>query len=219
MEVFIPLACVFVLLAAIFIGARIFEKKRTQAMALVADELSLDFSPEGNAMVQTTLSGLWLFNQGHSRKFRNMMTGSANGVEIAIFTYQYTTGHGKHKQTHKQTVISFQSQHLSLPEFEMRLKGFFSKISKAFGYQYIGFDTHPDFSKRYLLRGPKELEIRDTFDVERLDFLEDLPKGVALEASNHSMIFYRSRKRMKPEQIRDLMEEGFRVYSRFKRRE
>lgn len=195
------------------------ETKRTEALRETAESLGLQFFPEGDMTVQTTLGRLRLFDQGRRRKFRNMMTGRANDVEIAIFGYRYTTGSGKHQHVHQQTVISFQSDLLSLPDFELRPEGMFHKIGQAFGYKDIDFDSHPTFSKRYLLRGPNEQAIRDVFDVDVLDYFEGLKKGTCVEAGNNRLIFYRQGKRLKPEQTREFMEEGFGVYALFKGRE
>jgi hypothetical protein len=63
-------------------------------------------------------------------------------------------------------VISFQSSLLSLPEFELRSENMFHKIGKAFGCQDINFESHPEFSKRYLLRGADEEAVRTFFTPE-----------------------------------------------------
>lgn len=207
---------VLALVAAIIVGSMIFERKRSDAMEAIANELSLNFFPKGEPATQASLGGLHLFEQGHSKKFRNMMTGTANGVEMAIFMYRYKTGGGKHQHTHHQTVISFQSADLAAPQMEIRPERMFHRIGKAFGYQDINFESHPQFSKQYLLRGPSELDIRDFMEADRLDFVEQLPKGVCIEAGGGRLIFYRAGKRLKPAEIRGFMEEGFAVYSMFK---
>lgn len=195
------------------------ENARTEATRGIAEDLGLQFHAEGAPTLEAVLGKLRLFNQGRRRKFKNTMTGNANNVQIAIFEYRYTTGSGKHQHTHQQSVISFESEFLSLPDFEVRPEGMFHKIGQAFGYKDIDFETHPTFSKRFLLRGPNEPAIRDLFQPALLDFFEDLKKGVCVEAGNNRLIFYRAGKRLKPEQIRELMEEGFGVYGMLKRSE
>jgi len=192
-----------------------YEKKRTAEMEAIAAEMGLDFRPEGDAGVASMLQSLSLFNHGRSRRFKNMIVGETNNVSIAIFSYQYTTGSGKNQTTHVQTVISFQSSHLSLPNFELRPENMFHKIGQAFGYGDIDFDTHPIFSKKFLLRGPDELSIRDLFSPEILSHFEE-NQGVCVEAGQQQLIFYRTRTRVKPQKIRDFMAEGFGVYGLFK---
>lgn len=210
---------IIALVVVIIVCSIVFERKRSEAMEAVANDLSLTFYPKGDATTQAAVGDLHLFQQGHSKKFVNMMTGTASGVEMAIFMYRYKTGGGKHQHTHNQTVISFQSADLNVPPMEIRPEHMFHKIGKAFGYQDIDFESHPQFSQQYLLRGPNEPDIRDFFDVDRLDVIEQLPRGVCIEAKQNRLIFYRGGKRLKSEQIREFMEEGFAVYSMFKRHE
>lgn len=217
MEVPLVIGGIILFVGAIIFFSHMYEKKQTEAMRAIADELSLSFHPDGDGLIQQTCQKMHLFDQGRRRKFRNMLTGDANNVSMAIFTYQYTTGGGKHQQTHSQTVIFFQATDLSLPEFEVRPEHVFHKIGKVFGYKDINFDSHPQFSKQYLLRGPNEDAIRNYFDLDRLDFIETLGKRISLEARHDHMIFYRPGKRIKPDAIREFMAEGFRVYSEFKR--
>ena len=191
------------------------EKARSIRFQAVADELGLQFYPNGDTAIQNAIGQLRLFNQGHGRKTRNMLSGRTEDVDLAIFGYRYKTGSGKHQHTHQQTVISFRSPHLSLPEFELRPEHMFHKIGQAFGYEDIDVDSHPEFSKRYVLRSRNEGAIRDLFTPEILEFFES-QKGVSVEGTQDRLIYYRAGKRIDPEEVRSFMEEGFRVYGLFK---
>jgi hypothetical protein len=203
------------LLGGIIYAVRKFEQARTEALQGVADELGLQFYPEGEGTVENEIGHLRLFNQGHSRKMKNMISGQTEDIDVAIFGYRYTTGGGKNQQTHQQTVISFHSPHLSLPEFEIRPENFLHKIGKALGYQDINFDSHPVFSKKYLLRGPDEAAVREFLTPKLLQFFES-QQGISVEASRDRLIYYRASKRIKPEQVRSFMAEGFHVYELMK---
>lgn len=195
-----------------------FEKARTERFQAVADELGLKFFPNGDPEVQNAMGHLWLFKQGHSRKTKNMLCGQTEDIDLAIFGYRYTTGSGKHRHTHQQTVISFRSPHLSLPEFELRPENLFHKIGQALGYKDIDFESHPTFSKRYIVRGPIDAAIRDLFTPEILEEFES-QNGISIESSNDRLIYYRAGKRIKPEEVRSFMEEGFRIYGLLKQRD
>lgn len=201
----------------IFLSSK-FEKKRTEELQQVAEEMGLQFNATAQLRVQEAIGHLRLFNRGHGKKFKNMMFGEANNVELAIFDYRYTTGGGKNKQTHQQTVICFQSSKLSLPAFELRPENFLHKVGQAFGYQDIDFETHPVFSKQFILRGEDEAAIREFFTPLRLQFFESL-LGVSVETSPERLIFYRARKRAKPAEIRSLMKDGFSVFGELSRAE
>jgi hypothetical protein len=79
-----------------------FEKARTEQFQAVADELGLKFHPKGDPEVQNSIGHLRLFNQGHGRKTKNMLCGTTEDVDLAIFGYRYTTGSGKHQHTHQR---------------------------------------------------------------------------------------------------------------------
>ncbi|MBL4884174.1 MAG: hypothetical protein JKY95_06525 [Planctomycetaceae bacterium] len=205
---------------SLFIGLVIFfslkyEKARTAQFQDVADELGLQFDPDGNSAVQGSIGQLQLFNQGHSKSTKNMLSGQNQDVDIAIFGYQYTTGTGKNSNTYSQSVISFQSSNLSLPKFELRPERIFHKIGQMFGYQDIDFDSHPGFSKQYILRAPDEAAVREFFTEDILDFFES-QKGISIEASDNQLIYYRASKRIKPEDVKDFMSEGFNLYALLK---
>jgi hypothetical protein len=211
MEVALVIIGILAVVGVIMIVAHKFEKTRSEQLRAVADQLGLQFHPNGDTAVQNAIGQLRLFNQGRGRKTRNMLSGRTEDVDVAIFGYRYKTGGGKHQHTHQQTVISFRSPNLSLPEFELRPEHTFHKIGQAFGYKDIDVDSHPVFSKRYVLRGQNEAAIRDLFTPEILEFFES-QKGVSIEAANDRLIYYRAGKRIKPENVRSLMEEGFRLY-------
>ena len=143
-----------------------------------------------------------------------MLHGENQNTELAIFDYRYTTGSGKNSTTSKQTVIYFRSPTLDLPHFAVRPEGIFHKIGGAFGYQDIDFQAHPQFSQMYLLRGNDEPRIRELFGEERIAFFESHPK-ISVEGADNQLVFYRRRKRSKPEGVRQFMDEGFRVFTLF----
>lgn len=190
------------------------EKKRTAALKNLAAELHLQFFPTGDASLVEALDKFHLFSQGYSKKIRNMLHGENQNTELAIFDYRYTTGSGKNSTTSKQTVIYFRSPTLDLPHFAVRPEGIFHKIGGALGYQDIDFQAHPQFSQMYLLRGDDEPGIRKLFDEERIAFFENHPK-ISVEGADNQLIFYRHRKRSRPEEVRQFMDEGFRVFKLF----
>ena len=192
------------------------EKKRTEQFALISAELKLKLFPKGSASLFERLKPFHLFSRGRSRKIKNLMEGEANKVESAIFDYQYTTGTGRHSHTYRQSVLCFRSPKLYLPDFNLRPESVFHKIGGAFGYQDIDFETHPLFSKSYLLRGDNEAAIRGLFNNELLNFIESQQK-ISIEGSGDQLVFYRHKKRVKPEEVEEFMEEGFKVFELFLR--
>ena len=85
-------------------------------------------------------------------------------------------------------------------------------IGGAFGYQDIDFDQYPEFSKSYLLRGKLESEVRLLFSHKVITWFEN-NKNLYVEGSGNRILYYRRRKRVKPEEIRDFMNEGMCQFS------
>lgn len=191
-------------------------KKRTEQFALISAELKLDFFPKGSASLFERLKPFHLFSKGWSRKIKNLMEGEANKVELAIFDYQYTTHGGQHPQTHRQSLLFIRSPKLNLPDFSLRPENVFHKIGSAFGDKDIDFETHPIFSKSYLLRGDNEAAIRGLFNNELLNFIQS-QQNISIEGSGDQLIFYRHKNRVKPEEVESFMEEGFQVFDQFLR--
>ncbi len=210
----------FILAGAIIIVGLIvlsvhLERKRTERLNQIADELGMEFHPRGYLRVQETVSHFRLFTRGRRRRFSNMLHGQRSGVDLAIFGYSYTTGSGKNSSTHRQTVFSFRSDSLDLPQFELCPEHVFHKIGQAFGGKDIDFETHPKFSKQFVLRGNNEQEIKTFFTPDRLAYFEGQDR-IRMEANGHQFIVYRARRRVKPEDLRDFMDEGFRWYNLLK---
>ena len=191
-------------------------KKRTEQFALISAELKPNFFPKGSPSLLERLKPFHLFSQGWSRKIKNLMEGEANKVELAIFDYQYTTHGGQHPQTHRQSLLFIRSPKLNLPDFSLRPENVFHKIGSAFGDKDIDFETHPIFSKSYLLRGDNEAAIRGLFNNELLNFIQSQQK-ISIEGSGDQLIYYRHRNRVKPEEVESFMEEGFQVFDQFLR--
>jgi hypothetical protein len=211
------------LLFAIFVGVALaaigisayFEHKRRAALQQTAAQLGFQFMPDASvASALAGAGGFDLFSLGRSPRVSNCLEGSSSGVHISIFDYQYTTGSGKNRSTHHQTVLRFRVEGAALPAFTLRPESLFHKIGSAFGYQDIDFATHPKFSSHYLLRGPEAPAIRQAFTPTVLDFFEN-QQPFCVEAAGPCMIAYRHHHRVKPENIPPFLETGLTILSVF----
>jgi len=190
------------------------ERKRTEGLKAVAEAMGFTFHPKGDDSIRSRLSGFHLFSLRCSERVRNMMHGETNGIECAVFDYQYTTGGGKNSHTWRQSVMCFWSPKLALPSFSLRPEHIFHKIGSVFGYQDIDFEGRPAFSSAYLLKGDNEEAVRRLFDDAALSFYEG-ERGVSTEGEGDCLIYFRPNKRVKPDQVRTFMENGFRVFGIF----
>src|SRR5262249_15359597 len=97
-----------------------FERKSTEAVKKLCENLSFEFFPTGRPGLMQELGGFHLFGIGHSKEIKNHLRGKAGGIELNIFDYKYVTGHGKHRQTHSQSVLMSRVTDMNLPLFSMR---------------------------------------------------------------------------------------------------
>ena len=211
---FLILGGVVLLIAVIAYVSYLAEKKRTEALKRVAEELGFDFFPKDQGLLGE-LASFPLFSQGHSKRLTNLMRGEAGGLAVEIFDYRYTTGGGKSSTTWKQTVICFRLDGPGLPAFSLRPENILDRIGAWFGSQHITFEDYPGFSKSYLLRGPDEKAIRELFTEQVLAFYEGRT-GLSTEGGGDRLLFYRHNKRVGPEQVRAFLEEGFQVLAAFR---
>jgi hypothetical protein len=212
----IPFLIVGVIFLLVAVGGAVNvlgDRKRRAAVAEVAEQLGLSYADDGAGLL-AELSSLPLFSRGRSKQISNVIQGDTDEVGMGIFDYRYTTGSGKNSQTYRQTVVFFRSPGMNLPQFELKPQSFFHGIGKLLGYQDIDFQSHRKFSKAFVLRGTSETAVRQLFTADLLSFCETKPQ-VSVEGQGHDLVFYRPSKRVKPDQLRDIMSEGFEVFKHF----
>ena len=214
MDALIPIF-IFCLIALLVGGGVLYSmhaaKKRRENLLATAESMGLTFCPDGDEALLDQLSSFKLFNQGRARKMKNLIQGDSGEVSIAIFDYQYTTGSGKNSHTHLQSVVALQSHELVCPDFTMRPEGMFDKIGSALGFQDIDFESHPVFSKSFVLQSSNEAAIRQYFTPSLLEFFQTKP-GISVEAQSGTLFFYRSGKRISPEQIKNNLAQAYEVF-------
>ena len=179
------------------IVARKREQERTRQMLNVASLLGWQFSEAAGLNWIPNLETFALFYQGHSKQIKNAMYGEIDGVKAAIFDYYYVLGQGKHRSTFNQSVVYFEPHNLNLPPFSLRPEHTLHKIISAFGYQDIDFGNRPDFSSKYLLRGPDEQAVRSTFTDALLGFYE-LNEGTSTDGGGNQLFMFRQNQRPAP---------------------
>lgn len=201
LDYFILLVVSLGLLAIVsaFALAAISEKKRATAFAEFAAHSGLQLAADAGEVL-SHLPQFHLFKQGHSRRAKHWLRGGQGGEELWIFDYQHVTGAGKNRRTHRHTVAAFPRLATGLPEFQLRPENIFHKIGAAFGYQDIDIQEHPEFSKRYLLRGPAEDAIRQFFTLARVEGLMNM-EPMCIEAAETALIIYPPSGRVRSEAL------------------
>lgn len=212
----IPLAIFGVIIVAVAISmyftAR-WEKQRTEALRVVADGLGFEYWPRGSDALVGEFGPFHLFQIGRARTIKNFMQGAAQGLTISLFDYSYVIGSGKHQQTIVQSVFVAHRAGMNLPSFSVRPKSFWDRIGHWFGTKDIEFESNPAFNNAFLVKGSDDVAIRAAFTDPLLEYLVTHP-NVQLEGNGERLMYYRGA-RVKPEQMRDFMAEGFAVLGLF----
>ncbi|MFK7769915.1 MAG: hypothetical protein AB8B55_22095 [Mariniblastus sp.] len=208
---FLIIGGVITLIVGLIVWSIFAEKKRREGLMAAAEEMGLTFFKDGDPALLNRLSSFKLFNKGRGRKMRNLIQGDSGEVAIAIFDYQYTVGSGKNSKTHRQSIVALQSSELVCPDFTIRPESFFDMVGSALGFQDIDFETHPQFSKLFVLQGSSEEAVRKYFTPALLEFFE-ARAGISVEAQAGALFFYRTNKRIKFDEIKDNLAEAYEVF-------
>jgi hypothetical protein len=209
------LAIIALLLVLYYIIQRRRQHKRSTDLKYQADSLGYSFSENGDPSWLGKINNFYLFSQGHSKKFSNVMTGIYSHAPVTVMDYRYTTGSGKNSSTKTQTVMLIESSKAAFPDFELRPENLFDKIGSAFGNKDIDFESYPKFSKQYLLKGSDEASIRSAFSDSVTIFFEGNP-GLCVASNHGQFLFYRAGKLVKPADLSSFMQQGYDIYNLFK---
>jgi hypothetical protein len=190
-----------IVVIAIFLIAWRYERIRNREIKRQARILGYDYAEEDADLLANVLPKLHLLGQGHSRKVRHRLRSESGGGLTVFFDFRYRTGGGQHSSNHQQSVVAFRDPTMSLPAFELRPENVFHRIGSALGYQDIDFPSHPDFSRRYLLRGEDETAVRKLFSAPIVRFFARR-KGWSVEGGGEWLIVYRHRRRVRPADLR-----------------
>ncbi len=203
-------AAVVVLVGVIYAITSWFERRRTQALTATAMEIGFLFvGTEWKDVPQPPQLQTALFDRGHSKAFRNIMTGGVAGLRAFLFDYKYTVGGGRSSRTYSQTVAAYSKTGVQLPSFNLQPQGLMHKLWDAVVHKDITFDSHPSFAQRYGLRGAEAERIRTVFTPPLISFLEvlDPQKKWQIEGMGDTLIIYRGGKKAKPGDFRVFLEE------------
>jgi hypothetical protein len=185
-------------------------QKRIRALWSLAQELTWEFAADGNEKLHQGLSRFHLSTLGQTSILTNLMYGRCDGTDVAVFEYQWIRG----KQQSTQTVAWMQRRGERMTEFSLRPESVWNQLGGWTAHGDINFDSHPDFSRSYLLRGDDEDAIRELFTDNVLTFYERHPNLIT-EGSGNKLLFYRDGVVVNPENLRSFLDEALKVRALF----
>lgn len=201
----------FAFAGALMYWSYVANKKRIEGFAQQAEAMGLNFTQQPADSFMAHYGHFKLFNRGRRRGVSNLIEGDSGDVTLRIFDYKFTTGSGKQTRHHVQTIASLKSSQLNIPSLTIYPEGFLSRVGSKMGFQDIDFDSHPTFSKMFVLKGDNEEAIRNFLTPAALEYFE-AHQGISLEASGDTLFFYNPNRRSKPEEIKDLLSRAYEVF-------
>lgn len=200
-------------LLSVWLTKRAAVKRRAQIQSM-ATELGLDYLQVRPGEFDGRITKYKLVHYGRNRQSSNFITAKTDELSLIIFDHEYTTGSGKSKKIHRQTVAWVISQQLHSPEFVLSPESWFDRIADLFSKKDIDIAQDPQFSKAFVLIGDDAEKIRQFFDNNRRDALLKI-KPPTIESFAGEFMFYRPNRRAKPAEIKALMNEAFELYQAF----
>lgn len=194
----------------------------TEALRAEALGLGFTFEAEGWAhpgdapLLETSLFGVG-WRGRRDLPFTNLMTSSQKGLKVNIFDYTYFTGGRKNARVYRQTVGAFSKAGVHIRCFELRPSGITDKIWGTLEHKNIDFETDPEFSRRYVLRGALDDEVKAFFTLPLRAFLESLDPNEKwhIEGNGDTLVVYRFKQRTPPAEFRTFYEQTTSIASSF----
>ena len=190
------------------------ERLRAEALAQIASVSGFEYDREATGVLEMDFVRFALFGRGRRRAAKHLLRSRDGEMAELVFDYRYVTGGGQHSRSHSQTVAAFQLRGAALPVFSLRPEYLSDKIAGAIGFQDIDFPLHPDFSKRYLLRGTDEHAVRDVFTDARIESVALYDK-ICIEGGGDWLIVYRTNRRIRPDVFSEFLDEARNVRTIF----
>jgi len=189
------------------------ELKRVESLQRFALQNGMEFNKDPTNFFFVDRDKIELFRMGVLPT--NMLEKKTDEYDLYVFdhTYQVRRGNGR-ESIYTQTVCLFRKKSRSLPGFSLKPESVFHKFASVFGYQDIDFESNPQFSKRYLLRGKDEDAIRDVFKSDNLQYFEKM-LGYYVEASGADLIVYKHNKEVKSKNYGDFIQVATEINNMF----
>ncbi|MDD2805185.1 MAG: hypothetical protein PHV33_06490 [Elusimicrobiales bacterium] len=185
-----PIA-IFLGAAAIIVAlALYFNWRRRKDLEELAASMGLEFLPGGPGQYELEATGLELFRLGRGRKASNLIKVRAGADYLSVFDYRYTTGGGKHSQTHTFTLALIGGLRSQVPQFELKPENFLYKIGEAIGFKDIDLPAFPEFSDKYRLTGPDEAAVHLFFTPRRAAWFE-ANQGLWVQGAPRHVVFFK----------------------------
>jgi len=145
------------------------EQQRREALLLWATKQGFDFKPAKRKGLQDRWAGLKILQKGHSQSGRNFITGRWEGRDVTMFDFQFVTGSGKNRQTHRRGLVILATDHPTIP-LQIRRENPFDKVGEFLGMDDIDFES-AEFSRKFYVKSSDRKWAYDVIHARTMDYL------------------------------------------------
>jgi len=160
---------------------------RQKNLKLYAKELEMNFYSPANS-AKNSLGVFKYFETKSLDLLRNEIAGEVGRARVKLFDVDYHLGE----------FIALEKVHISLvtidfefltPEFILHEENLLERVAAVSGFSDINFVKHPDFSKRFYLKGPQPQKVKRFFSGELIQFFE-ANKPYNIESKNGRLLIF-----------------------------
>ncbi len=170
-----PIVMVLIVLALITLGIVFWynDQKRQEAIRAWVHQRNWKISRDKRKGWDRELPGLKVFGKGHSRWGKNVITGTFHDRPITLLDYNYTTGHGKNRSTHRVGVAVLHCDFPTIPLF-IRRENPFDKVGEFLGMDDIDFES-VEFSRKFYVKSSDKKWAFDIIHTRTMEYLLSAP--------------------------------------------
>ena len=185
---FIPIIIIIVGVLAWFAWKE--EKRRRKRLEEWAVRNGWLYSEAKRKDLDHTYPAQKLFGKGHSRFGRNFITGKFRGMEVACFDYEYTTGSGKNRHTHRHGVVILDLEHPVIP-LTIRREHALDRVGEFLGADDIDFES-AEFSRTFYVKSADRKWAYDVIHTRTMDFLLKSAGDFSIAFGHNEIAVFRS---------------------------
>jgi len=159
------------------------EQERIASLRALAWSKGWNFNPESDSRHDEQYNCFSTFQQGHSRRAYNTITGehTVNGkphpVKMGDYLYKVTSHNGKTTTTttYRLSYLIIHLPYLTVPNLQIRPENLFDKIGAAIGFDDIDFES-AEFSRKFMVKSTNKRFAYDVITPKMMEFLMASPK-------------------------------------------
>lgn len=177
------------------------EKKRREEFSLWALKNDWHYDHRKNATLKRRYGFLDRLQIGHSRSASHHLEGKWGVLDATAFCFRYTTGHGKHQQTHSLGVVLIKVDEY-FPELRIYPENMLNRFGQFLGFEDIDLES-VEFSNAFTVRSRDKKLAYDFCNTDMMTYLLNF-RSTAMELEGNTMALFVNRF-LKPTDVENML--------------